>query len=99
MTDKQKGQRQQALTRSGGICPICGGSINQYGTPQYAHKIANTEVNRSKYGSFFMDHFLNGEYVCSLACNSSCNIGNNPGEVLKLLTDILLYEIKRFEVK
>ena len=53
MTDKQKEQRQQALTRSGGICPICGGSINQYGTPQYAHKIANTEVNRSKYGSFY----------------------------------------------
>lgn len=96
MTEEQKEQRKQALTRSSGTCPVCGGSINQYGTPQYAHKIANTEANRKKYGTFFMDHFLNGEYVCSLSCNSSCNIGQNNGKVLQLLADILIYEIKKF---
>lgn len=96
MTEAEKEQRRQALARSGGICPVCGGSINQYGTPQYAHKIANTDPNRKKYGSFFIDHWMNGEYVCSLACNSSCNIGNNPGKVLGLLADILIYEIKKF---
>lgn len=96
MTEVEKEQRRQALARSGGICPVCGGSINQYGTPQYAHKIANTDTNRKKYGSFFIDHFLNGEYVCSLACNSSCNIGNNPGKVLELLADIVIYEIRKF---
>ena len=96
MTEVEKEQRRQALARSGGICPVCGGSINQYGTPQYAHKIANTDTNRKKYGSFFIDHSLNGEYVCSLACNSSCNIGNNPGKVLELLADIVIYEIRKF---
>lgn len=96
MTEAQKEQRRQALTRSGGLCPVCGGSLNQYGTPQYAHKIANTEPNRRKYGSFFIDHWMNGDYVCSLGCNSSCNIGNNPGKVLDLLADILLYEMRKF---
>ena len=96
MTEEQKEQRRQALARSGGMCPVCGKPINQYGTPQYAHKIANTEPNRKKYGSFFMDHFRNGVYVCSLACNHSCNIGNDPGQVLKLLADILIYEIRKF---
>lgn len=96
MTKAQEEQRQQALARSGGLCPVCGGSINQYGTPQYAHKIANTEVNRKKYGTFFVDHFLNGVYTCSLKCNSYCNIGNNPRKVLQLLVDILIYEIKKF---
>lgn len=96
MTEEQKEQRRQALTRSGGKCPVCGGSINQYGTPQYAHKIANTELNRKKYGSFFVDHWMNGEYVCSLPCNQSCNIGNNRGKVLGLLADILIYEMRKF---
>lgn len=95
MTEEQKEQRRQALTRSGGVCAVCGGPLNQYGTPQYAHKIANTEPNRRKYGTFFVDHFLNGEYVCSLACNNSCNIGFNRGKVLELLIDILLYESKK----
>lgn len=99
MTEEQKEQRRQALTRSGGQCSVCGGLINRYGTPQYAHKIANTEANRKKYGAFFMDHFLNGEYVCSLACNQACNIGQNKGKVLGLLSDILIYEMKGFRVE
>ena len=28
MKEGQKEQRKQALTRSGSICPVCGGSIN-----------------------------------------------------------------------
>lgn len=97
MTERQKEQREQALERSGYICPVCGGSIYQYGTPQYAHRIANTEPNRKKYGTFFMDSTLNGEMVCSLGCNQSMNIGMNKGKVLQCLADILMDEMKKFQ--
>ena len=94
MTEKQKQQREQALSRSCYVCAVCGKPINS-GAPQYAHKIANTKANRAKYGSFFIDHTLNGEYVCSLGCNQKMNIGQNPGKCLALLADIIIYEIKK----
>lgn len=96
MTSRQREQRERALQRNQCICPVCKGSIYQYGTPQYAHKIANTETFRKKYGSFFIDHTLNGEMVCSLECNQVMNIGYNKGKVLSLLSDILIYEMERF---
>lgn len=96
MTKKKIEQREQAIARSHGICAICGGSIYQYGTPQYAHKIANTEYFRKMYGSFVIDSTINGEMVCSLSCNQAVNIGYNKGEVLKLLADIVMYEMRRF---
>lgn len=95
MNSAQKEQRKIALNRNFGICPICNGSIYQYGTPQYAHKIANTEPNRKKYGSFIIDHTLNGEMVCSLSCNQSMNIGMNKRKSLLLLADIITYELKK----
>lgn len=97
MNKEQKEQRIKALQRNGNLCPVCGKSIYEYGTPQYAHKIANTEGNRRKFGSFFIDHTLNGEMVCSLSCNQSLNIGFNKGKVLNLLSDILIYELGRFQ--
>lgn len=96
MTKIEIEQRENALARCQGICEICGGSIQQYGTPQYAHKIANTALFRKKYGSFVVDHTLNGGYVCSLACNQSMNIGFNTGAVLGLMADIVEYEIRKF---
>lgn len=96
MNNAQREQRVKALARSGCICPVCGGSIYQFGTPQYAHKIANTKMNREKYGSFFIDNSLNGEMVCSLNCNQALNIGFNRGAVLCLLADIIAEEMRNF---
>lgn len=95
MTRLQTEQREKALAMSGGVCAVCGRPLN--GTAiQYAHKIANTKPNREKYGSFIMDHPLNGAMVCSLSCNQSMNIGYNKGECLKLMGDILMFEMRRF---
>lgn len=96
MTQKQKEQRIKAYERTDSICPVCGGSIYQYGTPQYAHRIGNTETNRKKYGSFFVDSTYNGELVCSLDCNASLDVGKSTGRILETLTDILTKEIKSF---
>lgn len=96
MTQKQKEQRIKAYERTDSICPVCGGSIYQYGTPQYAHRIGNTETNRKKYGSFFIDSTYNGELVCSLDCNATLDVGKSTGRILETLTDILTKEIKSF---
>lgn len=95
MTEKQIEQRQKALSRSCGLCPICGKPLSE-GQMQYAHAIGNTEVNRKKYGSFFIDSTYNGELVCSLACNASVDIGKSKGKILDKLADILLKEMRDF---
>lgn len=99
MTEKQEEQRRVALSRSGYVCAVCGKSIQAYGTPQYAHKLSNSKRNRQKYGSFVIDHTLNGEYVCSLGCNGLLLIDNNPRAILSLLADITIYEIKKLDSK
>ncbi len=95
MTDKQKEQREKALQRSCGVCAVCGKPLC-YGHGQYAHKIGNTEVNRKKYGTFFIDSQYNGEYVCSLECNAEVDVGKSKGAILDTLADILLKEMKDF---
>ena len=95
MTDKQRDQREKALCRSNGLCPVCKKPLSQ-GQMQYAHKIGNTEVNRKKYGSFFMDSTYNGELVCSLGCNASIDVGKSKGRILDTLADILIKEMKDF---
>jgi hypothetical protein len=95
MTDKQRDQREKALCRSNGLCPVCKKPLSQ-GQMQYAHKIGNTEVNRKKYGSFFIDSTYNGELVCSLGCNSSVDVGKSKGRILDTLADILIKEMKDF---
>lgn len=96
MNREQKEQRELALMLSGGVCAVCGKPLNQ-GAPQYAHKIANTQTNRKKYGSFIIDSVMNGAYVCSLGCNQAMNIGFNRGEVLKLIADITMFEMRKFK--
>ena len=81
MTREQKTQREQAQGRSGGVCYICGKPLKD-GQMQYAHRIGNTEVNRKKYGSFFIDSTYNGELVCSLGCNASVDVGKGKGKIL-----------------
>lgn len=93
MTDKQREQREKAYSRSCGVCAVCGKPLSQ-GQMQYAHAIGNTEVNRKKYGSFFIDSTYNGCLVCSLACNASVDVGKSPDKVFSKLAEILTLEIK-----
>ena len=95
MNEKQKEQRKQALQCSGGICAVCGKPLS-YGQGQYAHRIGNTEVNRKKYGTFFIDSTYNGEMVCSLDCNASVDVGKSKGVIMDTLADILIKEMKDF---
>jgi hypothetical protein len=95
MTEAQKEQRQIRLAMSGGVCEVCGKALTP-STWQGAHRIANTETNRKKWGSFIIDHPLNIKIVCSLACNHVCNIGYNPGECLRLVKEIAERELQKF---
>lgn len=95
MTDKQREQREKAMERSLGVCAVCGKPLRE-GAVQYAHAIGNTEVNRKKYGSFFIDSTYNGSPVCSLSCNASVDVGKSKGRILEKLVDILTNEIKDF---
>ena len=86
-------QREHALQRAGGcVCQVCGMTFK---AGQYAHKIANKEMWRKKYGSFIIDHTLNGEYVCSLSCNQSVDVGSSYGNHLEVIADILIAEFQK----
>jgi len=91
MTTQQIEQREKALARSCGICSVCGKPLSA-GQIQYAHKIPQKEIFRKKYGSWVIDHTLNGELVCSLSCNHSVDVGSSYGNHLDVIADILIYE-------
>lgn len=91
MTGNQIEQRESALARSYGVCAVCGKPLTQ-GQVQYAHKIANKEVWRKKFGSWVIDNTLNGEMVCSLGCNQSVDVGSSYGNQLEVIGDILIAE-------
>jgi len=95
MNREQIKQREVAYSCSNGVCAVCGKPLNE-GQPQYAHRIANTKTNRTKYGTFIIDNPMNGVYVCSLRCNQSVNIAFDKGAVLKLIADITMFEIRKF---
>ena len=90
MTEKQLNQRLEAITRMTAICPICNKPIGQ--GAQYAHKISNKKMWREKYGSFIIDNTLNGEYVCSLGCNASVDVGSSYGAHIEVIADIVINE-------
>ena len=91
MTDKQREQREKALARSCGVCFVCGKSLNEC-QMQYAHKIPQKEMYIKKYGTWVIDNTLNGELVCSLACNQSVDVGSSYGNHLDVIADILIAE-------
>ena len=95
MTEAEKNQRFIAMANCGGVCEICGRQLTNTNF-QGAHRIANTKPNRAKWGNWIIDHPKNIAIVCSLACNHSCNIGNNPGKCLELVKEIVTYELQRF---
>lgn len=96
MTEREKEERLARYNSAGYMCEVCGKPV-MLGQGQIAHCIADTKTNNAKYGYFFIQHRLNYRCVCSLECNQACNIGYNEGEVLKLLADIVLYEMKKFQ--
>ena len=91
MTEKQREQRDKAYSRSCGVCAVCGKPLSQ-NQMQYAHKIPQKEMYIKKYGTWVIDHTLNGEMVCSLACNQSVDVGSSYGNHLEVIADILIYE-------
>jgi len=92
MTEKQINQREKALCRSNGLCPVCKKPLIQ---TQGAHKIANKDLWRKKYGSWVIDNPLNMEIVCSLSCNNSVDVGSSYGKHLEIIADILISEYER----
>ena len=95
MTEAEKWQRQRALASCGGVCEVCSKTLTT-STWQGAHRIANTQANRKKWGDFIIDHPLNIAIVCSLKCNQVCNIGYDEGACLRLAQKIIQQELRRF---
>ena len=81
------------INRQGGYCAVCGAYMQ---SPQFAHKIANRDDYRQKYGSVIIDDIDNGEMVCCNRCNDAVNIGNKPAEVYRLC--IRIYTRKLIEM-
>lgn len=92
MNQQEIKQREQALARSSGVCPICKKPLT---SPQYAHKIANKIMWRNRYGSLVIDHTLNGELVDCLECNQATDVGSSYGNHLEVIADILIYEFEK----
>ena len=83
-------KKMKKYTECQGKCFTCNKPV-PWEESQWAHKIAKSKANYSKYGKGVIDHFENGEITCSDnfgRCNSACNIGNNPGKVLEVLERI-----------
>jgi hypothetical protein len=76
-------ERKEYEIATQGICPVCGRSLRA-GIPQYAHKIAKTKANITRYGKEVINHRYNMVLVCSLECNSACNVGGKPKEAERL---------------
>jgi hypothetical protein len=81
--------KKELFRRCDYTCAVCGGSIYQYGTPQLAHRIAQTESNIKKYGKKVIHHKKNLVSVCCLACNDACNIGHKLADADRLAAEIM----------
>ena len=80
--------REQIFRDADYRCEVCGKSVYAYGTPQLAHRIAQTKSNIKRYGIQVIHNRLNLAPVCSLKCNDKCNIGNRPEQVKELVEKI-----------
>ena len=89
MKEIEINQRQEALKNGNGFCPICHKPLI---TVQGAHKIANKEMWRKKYGSWVIDNPENMVIVDCLSCNNSVDVGSSYGNHLEVIADILIYE-------
>ncbi len=57
------------------VC-ICGNSVHQFGTPQIAHRLAQTKANLKKWGEEIIHHPINLVATCSLKCNAKASTSN-----------------------
>ena len=95
MNETEKWQRQVQLTKSSGVCEVCGKTLTP-STWQGAHRIANTQANRIKWGSWIIDAPENIAIVCSLKCNQECNVGYTPAECLAIAEKVLNREKQKW---
>lgn len=99
MTTEQEQQRREALERSCGVCFICGKPLSS-SFAQYSHRIPNKEIYRKKYGTWVMDHTLNGEYTCCTEHNYQVDCGSSYGNHLDVIADVLIAEyIKMWSIE
>lgn len=91
--EKQEAEdkKQWIYFSRGGECEVCGKTI-PYNEAQLAHRIAKSKPNLAKYGKEIINHPINLALTCSDKfgrCNDSVNIGNNPGAILDILSEII----------
>jgi hypothetical protein len=79
MTQKQIEQYEIRYQLDNWICKGCYEKATQI-----AHRIAQSKVNRKKYGNEIIDHNINLVSSCQ-ECNDSFNIGMNPGKTERLV--------------
>ena len=94
MTEQQKKQRRYALAISGGVCEVCGSPLGA--RVQGAHRIADTQANRAKYGGFVIDHRYNVGMTCSLKCNAALDISRDDGACIALCKNIYDTELLKY---
>ena len=80
-------ERLRIYARDHGICQACGLPVvvNNF---EIAHKIANTVVNRKRFGAEVIDHPLNKATTHPGRCNSAMNCGFRPDECRRIVEAI-----------
>ena len=84
---EQHEERLRIYARDRGICQACGLPVvvNNF---EIAHKIANTVVNRKRFGAEVIDHPLNKATTHQGRCNSAMNCGFRPDECRRIVEAI-----------
>ena len=84
---EQHEERLRIYARDRGICQACGLPVvvNNF---EIAHKIANTVVNRRRFGDEVIDHPLNKATTHPGRCNSAMNCGFRPDECRRIVEAI-----------
>ena len=80
-------EREALYNRDGGRCQTCGKPVAFDGF-ELAHRIANTKVNRHRYGAAVVDHPLNKRVTCPGRCNSRQNCGGDPAACAAIVREI-----------
>jgi len=91
-------ERLRIYVRDRGICKACGKPVDINGF-QVAHRIANTVMNRKRFGDEVIDHILNKATTHPGRCNDAMNCFNNPVETDKIIRAIILEMIRGGGIK
>ena len=70
---EKSAQLQRLAHKQGWRCARCGRSLGA--GAQRAHKIPQSKWAYRRYSAAIIDHDLNMDAVCSLACNSATSLG------------------------